>query len=103
MLWQLIKTTEAFIPYRLILEELDDRIEQWMEDKFDTKIDFDINKTLNNLLAIRGKIVKSGADAASTQSVALVTCDSDGRYQNLSLDDALQVIDYVWDNAFQYA
>ena len=83
-------------------EQLDDRIEKWMEDKFGTKIDFDINNTLRNLEGIRGKIVKEGAEAGMLE-VPLVTSDGEGHCQVLSLDEAKTVIDYVWDNAFQYA
>ena len=82
--------------------QLDDRIEQWMDEKFGTKIDFDINGPLNNLEGIRGKIVKSGSDAASTPEVPLLTYDSQGLCQVLPLSDAVTVIDYVLDNAFEY-
>src|SRR5919202_1056138 len=41
-------------------EQLDNRIETWMDEKFGTKIDFDINGHLQNLEAIRGKIAKDG-------------------------------------------
>jgi hypothetical protein len=83
-------------------KELDNRIENWMDEKLGTKIDFDINGPLDNLEEIRGKIVKSGADAASTPEVPLLTYDSQGRCQVLPLSDALAVIDYVLDNAFMY-
>ncbi|MGK7905248.1 MAG: TMEM143 family protein [Hormoscilla sp.] len=95
--YHLMTSNEPLTP-----EQLDDRIEKWMEDKFGTKIDFDINNTLRNLEAIRGKIVKEGAEAGMLE-VPLVTSDEEGYCQVLSLDEAKTVIDYVWDNAFQYA
>jgi hypothetical protein len=58
-------------------EQLDDRIEQWMEEKFDTKIDFDIQGPLNNLGEIRGKLIKHGVDEATVTEVPLLTYDED--------------------------
>lgn len=84
-------------------EQLDDRIEAWMEEKFGTKIDFDINGPLRNLEAIRGKIVKEGEAEASTPEIPLLTYDNQGFCQVPSLDDAKTIVDYVWDNAFLYA
>lgn len=83
-------------------KELDNRIEKWMDEKFGTKIDFDINGPLKNLEGIRGKIVKSESEAASTPEVALLTYDSQDLAQVLPLSDAVAVIDYVLDNAFEY-
>jgi hypothetical protein len=84
-------------------EQLDDRIEAWMAEKFGTKIDFDINGPLRNLEAIRGKIVKEGEAEASTPEIPLLTYDNQGFCQVPSLDDAKTIVDYVWDNIFLYA
>lgn len=84
-------------------EQLDDRIEVWMAEKFGTKIDFDINGPLRNLQAIRGKIIKEGEAEASTPEIPLLTYDDRGFCQVPSLDDAKTIVDYVWDNAFLYA
>jgi hypothetical protein len=83
-------------------EQLDNRIEAWMDDKFGTKIDFDINGPLSNLEAIRGCIVNDGLRSVTTPEVPLLTKDTQGNCHVLSLDDALTVIDYVWDKAFPY-
>ena len=87
----------------LTAEQLDDRIERWMEEKFNTKIDFDIQGPLNNLAAIRSKLVKDGMDEATAPEVPLLSYNEDGSCHVLPLDDAKQVIDYIWDNAFVYA
>lgn len=87
----------------LTKEKLDDAIENWMDKKFGTKIDFDINGPLRNLEEIRGKIVNEGAEEANAPEAALLSYDSDGCCQVLPLDDAKELIDYVWDNAFLYA
>lgn len=84
-------------------EQLDNTIEEWMETKFDTKIDFDINGPLNNLTKIKGKIIKDGEDEISSPEIPLLTYDEQGCCQILPLDDAKKLIDYIWDNAFRYA
>ncbi|MDF0553099.1 TMEM143 family protein [Kamptonema sp. UHCC 0994] len=84
-------------------EQLDDRIEVWMENKFGTKIDFDIQGPLGNLEGIRGKIIKDGGDEANTPELTMLTYDAQGCCIVPSLDDAKTVIDYLWDNAFLYA
>lgn len=84
-------------------EQLDNRIEVWMDEKFGTQIDFDIHGPLHNLEVIRGKIVQDGSGSMNTPDVAILTRDSQGYCHLLSLDDALAVIDYVWDKAFLYS
>lgn len=84
-------------------EQLDNQIEAWMDEKFGTKIDFDIKGPLRNLEAIRGKILKEGEDEASASSIPLLAYNRQGHCHVLPLDDAKRLIDYVWDNAFLYA
>ncbi|NEO58014.1 MAG: DUF3754 domain-containing protein [Okeania sp. SIO3B5] len=84
-------------------EQLDNKIEAWMEQKFDTKIDFDINGPLNNLAKIQGKIVRDGEDEDEISDIPLLIYDENGCCRVLPLDDAKQLIDYIWDNAFHYA
>lgn len=87
----------------LTAEKLDDLVEKWMEEKFDTKIDFDINGPLQNLEKICGRIVKEGQEEANISELPLLTYDRQGNCIVLSLDEAKIVIDYIWDNAFKYA
>lgn len=87
----------------LTAEQLDDRIEKWMEEKFDTKIDFDIHGPLRNLEEIRGKLIEDGIDEETASQISLLSYDEDGCCQVLPLDRAKKVIDYIWDNAFLYA
>ncbi len=84
-------------------EQLDNRIETWMEERFGTKIDFDIDGPLNNLQAIRGKIIKDGEDEDNWPEFPLLSYDEGGNCHVLSLDDAKRAIDYVWDCAFVYS
>jgi hypothetical protein len=96
--YHLITSNEPLTP-----AQLDDRIEGWMENKFGTKIDFDINGPLHNLTEIRGKIVEDGVDRANASEVSLLTYDDRGCCQVPALDDAKTIIDDLWDNAFLYA
>ena len=82
----------------LTAEELDNRIEEWMDNKFGVKIDFDIQDPLSSLSEIRGKVVGD-----EEHEVALLRRDRHGVCHVLPLDDAKTVIDYVWDNAFRYS
>lgn len=84
-------------------QQLDDKIEVWMEEKFGTKIDFDINGPLRNLQSICGKVIKDGMDEADVSQRAMLVYDDQGYCRVPSLDDAKTIIDYVWDNAFLYA
>ncbi|MEL7408645.1 MAG: DUF3754 domain-containing protein, partial [Cyanobacteria bacterium J06558_2] len=90
-------------PKPLTPEELDDRIELWMEDKLNTKIDFDIEKTLNNLAAIRVPLKTVQGSEYNIKQVTLLQRDRSNRCQVLSLSEAKQAIDYVWDHLFDYA
>ncbi|AFZ20545.1 TMEM143 family protein [Allocoleopsis franciscana] len=83
-------------------EQLDNRIEAWMDEKFGTQIDFDIHGPLHNLEVIRGKIAQDGS-STNTPDIAILTRDSQGYCHLLSLDEALAVIDYIWDKAFLYS
>jgi hypothetical protein len=87
----------------LTSEQLDNRIEVWMDEKFGTQIDFDIHGPLHNLEVIRGKIAQDGSESTNTPDISLLTRDSHGYCHLLSLDDALSVIDYIWDRAFLYS
>ncbi|MDJ0588558.1 MAG: TMEM143 family protein [Pleurocapsa sp. MO_226.B13] len=87
----------------LTASQLDDRIEIWMKEHFQVTIDFDIEKPLANLEAIKAEIKHSEGNTYAKKQVRLLSRD---RYasscQVLSIKEAKQVMDYVWDNIFQY-
>ncbi|MGB7441663.1 MAG: TMEM143 family protein [Coleofasciculaceae cyanobacterium] len=88
----------------LAAEQLDDQIEEWMDNKFGHKIDFDIQGPINNLKEIRGKVTEEATNNNQTQGeISLLDYDDRGHCQVLPLDEAKRVIDYVWDNAFLYS
>jgi hypothetical protein len=90
-------------PEPMTPEALDDMIEQWMNEKFNPKIDFGIQGPLQNLQTIRGQGMKDTEEPENIREVPLLTYDQQGCCQVLSLDDAKAAIDYVWDNAFLFA
>ncbi len=87
----------------LTAAELDDRIESWMLERFGTIIDFDIEKTLRNLAAIKATIQSNEANSYAVKQVSLLKRDRDNRCQALPLSEAKSVIDNVWDNIFDYS
>lgn len=83
-------------------DELDDLIEGWLEKKFSTKIDFDVEQALKCLTDLKGKVVAEGQDESSVAEQPIIRCDEAGKYHALKMDDAKTVVDYIWDNIFQY-
>ncbi|MDA7881197.1 TMEM143 family protein [Akkermansiaceae bacterium] len=81
---------------KLTRETLDAKIEQWMEERFGSVIDYDIDGPLNNLAKLRGP-------ARDVKEVALVEISPNGVLQAVPLEDAKHIIDHRWDNAFSYA
>ena len=101
---------EVFLAYYHLLthpepmnqEELDDLIEQWLEDKTATKIDFNVDKALQKMEKLKGKVVREGQSEEEVPEIPMLSRNSAGKCQVLPIDDAKTVIDYVWDNIFQY-
>ncbi len=82
--------------------QLDDRIEAWMEDRFNIKIDFDITNPIRNLEDIKAEINHTEENNYAIKQVALLKRDRTSRCQVLPLTEAKQAMDYVWDNIFQF-
>ncbi|MDZ8032582.1 MAG: TMEM143 family protein [Nostoc sp. DedQUE08] len=89
-------------PTPLTPQQLDSRIETWMDNKLGTKINFDIQGPLSNLEDIRGQIIQNSKTTDKVPEIPLLAYDRQGACHVLSLDEAKAVIDYVWDNAFRY-
>jgi len=62
---------------------LDNNIEAWFEQKWQCKVNFEIDDALNKLLTL-GIITKN-----------------DNGYQALPIDEAIKILDQRWDNYFQ--
>lgn len=84
-------------PEGMTKEQLDDHIEEWFEKKFDTKVDFHVEKALHKLKRMRGLVNQENDDI-----LALAREGNNGVFTVLPLDQAQTVIDYVWDNVFKY-
>ena len=89
-------------PEALDQEALDNLIEEWLEDKTATKIDFNVDKALEKMERLKGKVVQEGQSEEDVSEIPLLTRDANGKCKVLPIDDAKTVIDYVWDNIFQY-
>ena len=83
-------------------QELDDKIEAWMEENFGVKVDFDINGPIENLKQIRGKLVYPNSNPNNCPEVSLLKQDKEGKCHILPLNEAQLIIDYIWDNIFCY-
>lgn len=87
-------------PQPLTKSQLDDHIENWLEQKFDTKIDFDVNNALHNLEEMRGCYMDELTN--KQRESAILSQDEQGVCHVLPLHEAKMVIDHVWDNLFSY-
>ncbi|MCS5622481.1 MAG: DUF3754 domain-containing protein, partial [Candidatus Marinimicrobia bacterium] len=84
---------EAMMAYYFLLnsnnkmneETLDNVIEEWMEIKHKTKIDFEVDDAIKKL-----------------EEKDLLSRDKNGILTVVSLDEALSHMDYIWDNYFEY-
>ena len=84
---------EALMAYYFLLttkkkmnqSQLDDNIEEWLDQDYDTKIDFEIDDALSKL-----------------EKLGLISQDKDGLLTVISIDKALEKLDYIWDNYFEY-
>ena len=84
---------EALMAYYFLLttkkkmnqDQLDNNIEEWLDQDYDTKIDFEIDDALSKL-----------------EKLGLMSQDKDGLLTVVSIDKALEKLDYIWDNYFEY-
>lgn len=79
--------------------QLDQRIESWMQINFAARIDFNIDKALQNLAELQAAL----PTVNGRQPRSLLTRQPDGRLQVLPLAEAKELIDHIWDHAFRYA
>ena len=87
------ESKEAMMAYYFLLTSkkklnkklLDNTIEDWLDQEYETKIDFEIDDALNKL-----------------EKLELMSKDKDGILTVVSLDKALEKMDYIWDNFFDY-
>ena len=83
--------------------QLDNQIESWMADKFGTVIDFDIEKPLRNLSEIKICDRQLQGNTYHLKQKALLKRDRHNLCHILPLNEAKHVLDWVWDNIFEYS
>ncbi len=83
----------------LTAAELDQRIEAWMAENLNADVNFDVADATQKLTDLRPI---PGEDLESSE-VALLRYDEQSRCHLLPLDQALRVLDKLWDDAFRYA
>ena len=81
---------------KMTRETLDKTIQDWMKEKHGTVIDFDIDGPVNKLIKFEG--VTNGGSKKS-----LIREDSDGTLAIPTLYEAREIMDFHWDNAFQFS
>ncbi len=87
---------------------LDERIEQWMQEHYGLRFDFDIEDPLARLanfgpvseLSDAGASGKRPAKTPKARSTALIRRDRKDQLQTLSLKQATQALDRLWDALF---
>ena len=73
-----------------------------MQQKVGITINFDIHGPLDNLANIFGKVITNGLSEENVPEIPLLRYDKEGFSNVLPLYEGKKVIDYVWDNAFNY-
>ncbi len=84
---------EALLAYYFLLtskqnmseEQLDNEIEEWLEKKYKTKIDFEVDDALKKL-----------------EKLELLNKDKNGILTVINLEEALVKLDFTWDNYFAF-
>jgi hypothetical protein len=110
---------ESFIAYMLLVEagrplteaELDDAAERFINEAFNgLEVDFEVDDALEKItvqLDANGQEQPTQEQLSSTMFLPLVQevigDDGETRYQAKPVADALEAMDYRWDNFFQYA
>ena len=110
---------ESFIAYMLLVEagrpltetELDDAAERFINEAFNgLEVDFEVDDALDKItvqLDANGQEQPTQEQLNSTMFLPLVQevtgDDGEIRYQAKPVADALEAMDYRWDNFFQYA
>ncbi|MCA9047931.1 MAG: DUF3754 domain-containing protein [Planctomycetaceae bacterium] len=79
----------------LTAQGLDESIERWMHDRFQTKMDFDINGPLRRLTAL-------SAPDQNGREIRMLQTDESGHLKVASINEVKYVFDHLWDNAYHY-
>ncbi|MGB3614454.1 MAG: DUF3754 domain-containing protein, partial [Elainellaceae cyanobacterium] len=90
----------------LTTAELDQKIETWMQHTLGASVNFDVADAVQKLVDLKARMPGMQPQNSGAQShqdeLALLRYDSQNRCHVLPLDQALAVLDHLWDNAFRY-
>lgn len=98
------QSKEAILIYSLMLgerraysqEEIQEKVNNWVESEFPVTAEIDIQRSLQQLQDLQAPYQDKG-------DKALIEKLPDGRYQACEIESAKFILDYIWDHAFQYA
>ncbi len=77
-------------------KELDEVVEEWMREHFKTTIDFDIDDPVEKLKTVIGK-------TNAGERKPLLVEDPQGKLHVPSLAEAREIIDDIWDSAYDFS
>lgn len=82
----------------LTKKELDHKIEAWFRDNFDTHLNFDVEDALKKLR----RFIPTRDDCSGTpvEHTGLIRLDEDGKFGVRPLDEAIYILDNIWDDIF---
>lgn len=99
------QSKEMLLIYHLLLSEnkplSKQQIEQlsaaWVEEQFSLQASINVNSALEQLINLQAPIIEN------KENESIVKKLPDGRYLACNLKSAKRIVDYVWDNVFQYS
>ena len=78
-------------------QELSNNVATWIKENFSVDADINIEIALEKLMNLQAP-----SDSGDGTSAVIEKVVSD-QYQASSIDSAKRIIDYTWDNVFQYS
>lgn len=81
--------------------ELDARIETWFKTKFGTRLDFDVVDALGKLEKLSAEISISDGDKERIVKTNLLSKDHNGVCRVQPLENAIRIMDSIWDHIYQ--
>lgn len=77
--------------------ELSNMVTAWVKEHFSVEADINIEVALEHLMSLQAPSNSGDSTSAVVEGVAT------GQYQASSIESAKRIIDYTWDNVFQYS
>ncbi len=96
---------EMLLVYHLLLnedgpltkQEIDTKSTAWIESQFSLKSSINLDPVLDRLVALQAPI------GTQEEMQSIVKKLTDGSYQACNIESAKKIVDYIWDNVFQYS